>query len=47
MRNTIEMSRAVVPKNMDNGEVLQMSSCNVKEGFCEGKGWVDEDVDGD
>ena len=46
MGNTIKVSRAVVPKNMDNREVLQVSSCNIKEGFCEGERRVDDDVDG-
>ena len=46
MRNMVEMSRAIVPKNMDNGEVLQMSPCNVKEGFGEGECGVDDNVDG-
>ena len=45
MGNTIEMSRAIVPKNVDNREVLKMSPCNVKEGFCEGERGMDDDVD--
>ena len=46
MRNTVEVSRAIVPKNMNNGEVLQMSSCNVKEGFCKGERGMDDNVNG-
>ena len=45
MRNMVEMLRAIVPKNMDDWEILKMSPCNVKEGFCEGERGVDDDVD--
>ena len=39
MGNTIKVSRTVVPKNMDNREILQVGACyergleNVKEGW--------------
>ena len=46
MGNTIEMSRAVVPKNVDDGEILEMISRKVKKGFCKGKRGVDDEVDG-
>ena len=45
MRNTIEVSRAVVPKNMNDWEILKMGSCNVKERFCKSEGGVDDNVD--
>ena len=46
MRNTVEVSRAVVPKNVDDWEILEMSPCNFKERCFKGKGGVDDDVDG-
>ena len=47
MRNTIEVAWTVVPQNVDDGEVLEMSSSNIKEGFGKCEGWMDDDVDGD
>ena len=46
MRNTIEVARAVVPKDVNDWEVFEVSSRNVKEGFCKGKGRVYDNVDG-
>ena len=47
MGNTIKVSRAIVPKDVDNGEVLQVHSQNFKEGFSEGEGGVNDNMDGD
>ena len=46
MGNTVEVAWAIVPKDVDNGEVLQMSPSDVKEGFCKSEGGVDDNVDG-
>ena len=45
MGNTVEMSGAIVPKNVDNGEILKMGPCDVKERFGKGEGWVDDNMD--
>ena len=45
MGNTIKVARAVVPKYVDDWEILKVSSCNVKKGFGKGKGGVDNDMD--
>ena len=47
MGNTVEMAWTVVPQNMDNGEVFEMSACNIGEGFGESKGGMNNNVDGD
>ena len=46
MGNTVEVSRAIVPKNVNNWEILKMSPRNFKERCFKGEGGVDEDVDG-
>ena len=46
MGNTIEVSRTVVPKNVDDWEVLEMSSRNLKIRCFKGEGGMDEDMDG-
>ena len=46
MGNTIKVSRTVVPKNMDNREILQVGACYVEEGFRECEGGVDNNMDG-
>ena len=46
MRNTVEVSRAVVPKNMDDGEIPKMSSRDFKVRLFESEGGMDDDVDG-
>ena len=46
MRNTVKMARAVVPKDVNNREVLQMGSRDVEQGFCECKQGMDDGVDG-
>ena len=45
--NTIEVVSAVIPKNVDDWEILKMGSCNVKKRFCKGEGGVDNDMDSD
>ena len=45
MGNTIKMSRAIVPKNVDDREVLQVGSRDIADGFGECKGWMNDDVD--
>ena len=45
MGNTIEVARAVVPKDVNDWEVFEVSSRNVKEGFCKGKRRVYDDMD--
>ena len=47
MGNTIEVMRAVVPKDVDDGEVFKVSPCNVKEGFCKGERGMYDDMDSD
>ena len=44
MGNTIKVARAVVPKDVNDGEVLKVSSCNVKEGFCKSERRVYDNV---
>ena len=46
MGNTIKMVGAVIPKDVDDWEILKVSACYVKEGFGEGEGGMDDDVDG-
>ena len=46
MGNTIKVSRTVVPKDVNNRKILKMGACDVEEGFREGKGGVDDNVDG-
>ena len=46
MGNTIKVSRAIVPEDVDNGEVLQVHPRDFKVGFREGEGGVDDDMDG-
>ena len=46
MGNTIEVARAVVPKDVNDREVFKVSPCNVKEGFRKGEGRVYDNVDG-
>ena len=46
MGNTVEVSRTIVPKNVNNWEILEMSSRNLKVRYFKGEGGVDEDVDG-
>ena len=46
MGNMVKMTRAVVPEDMDDGEVLEMGSRDVKEGFSKGKGGVYDNVNG-
>ena len=46
MGNTIEVSRTIVPKNVDDWEILEMSSRKFKKGYFEGEGRMDEDVNG-
>ena len=47
MGNTIEMSWTVVPQDMDNGEVFEVSAHNIEERFGKSEGGVDDNVDGD
>ena len=47
MGNTIKVARAVVPKYVDDREILKVSPCNVKEGFGKSKGRVYNDMDSD
>ena len=37
MGNTIKMARAIVPKDVNDWEILKVSPCNVKEGLCKGE----------
>ena len=46
MRNTVKMSRAIVPKNVDDWEVFEMSSRDLKIRYFKGEGGMDEDVNG-
>ena len=46
MGNTIEMVWTIVPQDMNDREVLEMGSRNVEEGFREGEGRMDNNVDG-
>ena len=46
MGNTIEVARAVVPKDVNDWEILKVSPCNVKEGLCEGERRVYDNMDG-
>ena len=46
MGNTVKVTGAVVPQDMNNREILEVGACNIKEGFWEGEGRVDDDVDG-
>ena len=46
MGNTIEVSGAIVPQNVYDREILEMSPRNLKIGYFKGKGGMDEDVDG-
>ena len=46
MGNMIKVLRAVVPKNVDDREVFEVGTCYVEEGFGEGKGGVDDNMDG-
>ena len=46
MRNSVKMSRTVVPKNMDNGEIPKVSPRNFKVRLFKCEGGVDDDVDG-
>ena len=46
MGNTIKVPRAVVPKDVDNRKVLKVIACYVEEEFGEGKGRMDDNVDG-
>ena len=46
MRNTIEVSRAVVPQNVNDWKVFKMSPRNLKIGNFKSKGGVDKDMDG-
>ena len=46
MGNTIEVAWTIVPEDVDNGKVLQMSPSDIKEGFSKGEGGVNDDVDG-
>ena len=39
------MSRTVTPKAMNNREWFEMLRTKGKEGFCEGKGRVDDEVE--
>ena len=41
------MARTITPKAMDNGEGFEMLGPEGKEGFCECKGGVDEEMKGD
>ena len=47
MGNTIEVAWAVVPQDVDDGEVLKMGSCDIEEGFGKGEGRMNDNVDGD
>ena len=47
MGNMVEMAWTIVPQNMDNGKVFEMSACNVGEGFGESKRGMNNNVDGD
>ena len=46
MGNMIEVMGTIVPKDVNDWVILKMSPCKVKEGFCKGKGRVDDDMDG-
>ena len=48
MGNTVKVAWAVIPKDVDNREVLKVSACYIEEeeGFGEGKGGMDDNVDG-
>ena len=45
MRNPIEVSRAVAPKNVDDGEIPKMSPRNFKVRLFKSEGGVDDNVD--
>ena len=47
MRNTIEMSRTIVPKHVNNREVFEVSPRDIEKGFCKGEGGVYDDVECD
>ena len=46
MGNTVEVSRTIVPKNVNDGEVPEMGSRNLKIRYFKGEGGVNEDVYG-
>ena len=46
MGNTVEVSRTIVPKNVNDWEIPEVSSRNLKIRYFKGEGRVDEDVDG-
>ena len=46
MGNTIEVSRTIVPKNVDDWEIPEMSPRDFKIGYFKGEGRMDKDVDG-
>ena len=46
MGNTVEVARTIVPKNVDDWEVLEMGSRDFKIRYFKGEGGMDEDVDG-
>ena len=46
MGNTIEVAWAVVPQDMDDGEVFEMSSCDVEEGFGKSEGRMNDNMNG-
>ena len=47
MGNTIKVARAVVPQDMDNGEVFEVGACDIEEGFGKSEGGMNDNVDGD
>ena len=46
MGNMIKVARTVVPKAVDNGEVFKVSPGYVEQGFREGEGGMDDDMEG-
>ena len=46
MGNTIKVSGTIVPKNVNDREIPEMGSRDFKIRYFEGKGGVNEDVDG-
>ena len=47
MRNTVEVSRTIVPQNVNDWKILEMSPRNLKVGYFEGEGGMNENVDSD
>ena len=46
MGNMVEVSRTIIPKNVNDWEILEMGSRNLEVRYFKGEGGVNEDVDG-